>query len=132
MEKLTYQCYVTTADPNLWAEWYAGQSKEVQAKHDTAFEFLEAWAEWTDKHYKRLKGKHKGIGEVIIKGSVQWRIFGFTKAAHSKREFIVTHIGSHKGRVYDPKNVMDTSHKRMVEIENDISKAKSCSRPTEA
>ena len=132
MENLTCRCYVTSDKPNLWAVWYAGASQEVQAKHDTAFEYLEAWPIWTEKHYKNLKGKHKGLGEVIIKGSVQWRIFGFQQSGVGKREFTVTHVGSHKDKVYSPANVMDSAHKRMVGIKNDASKAAKCPRPKEA
>ena len=129
---LTYRCYITNDEPNLWGKWYRGATEEVQAKHDSVFEFLEARTDWQEPHYKNLQGKQKGLGEVRVGGKVQWRIFGFRKAVDTSREFVVTHVGSHKGNVYSPRDVLKTSHSRMKAVHEDASLATPCRRPKEA
>jgi hypothetical protein len=132
MELWKYQCYKTSSNPNLWSEWYHEQSKAVQAKHDSAFEFLEARLEWTEPKFKHLKGKYAGLGEVRLQGDVQWRIFGFRRTHQNVREFVVTHTGSHKGNVYQPKDVLDTALKRVEEAKVDPGKTAPCARPVKA
>jgi len=123
-----YKGHVFREIPSLWAAWYVTQSDEVRAKHDTAFEFLEGRIYWSEPRYKKLVG-HDGLGEVILKGKVAWRIFGFRQGAHSDREFLVMRIGNHKGKIYSPRKVIEQALKRMEEIKRDPSKSKTCVRP---
>jgi len=123
-----YRCYVTSERPNLWAAWYAEQSDEVRAKHDSTFSFLEARVEWGKPHYHPLKGKIR-LGEVTLKGKVAWRIFGFRRTTDGVREFVVTDIGYHKDKVYSPHGLIARAQRRAEEIENDLSKSKPCERP---
>lgn len=104
------------------------QSDEVQAKHESAFEYLEARIDWSLPSYKQLVG-FDGLGEVRLQGKLAWRIFGFRRDFCGAREFVVTHIGNHKGNVYSPRKVLKQAAMRMKEIQNDPSKSKSCSRP---
>jgi hypothetical protein len=106
------------------------QSSEVQAKHDTVFEFLEVRLDWSGPHFKHLQGKYSGLGEVILKCRVEWRIFGHRRTSpQGVREFVVTHIGNHKGTVYTPKDVLKTALKRVKETEVDPRKSAPCDRP---
>lgn len=125
---LRYYCYVTRDEPNLWSKWYDAQDDAVQARHDTAFEFLEA-GNWKGPYYKRLK-EHGNIGEVRIRAKVQWRIFGFRRGSTAMPEFVAVHVGSHKGNVYSPKGVLGQAAKRMKEVQNDPNKADTCERPS--
>lgn len=124
---LKYFCYVTRDVPNLWSKWYEAQDDAVQAKHDTAFEFLEA-GNWEGPYYKRLKG-YDNIGEVRIRAKVQWRIFGFRRGRTEKPEFVTVHVGSHKGKVYTPKTVLAQAEKRMKVVKHDPNTADPCKRP---
>ncbi len=128
MSSLNYYCYVTSKKPNLWSNWYHDQDEAVQAKHDTAFEFLEAYDDWREPQYKRL-GSFGNVGEVRIRGKVQWRIFGFRRDSEGSKEFVVVHVGHHKQNVYKPKRVREQSEKRMKEIQDDPKKADRCDRP---
>lgn len=101
----------------------------MQAKHDTAFEFLEA-GNWQGPYYKRLKG-YGSVGEVRVRSKVQWRIFGFRRSDETVLEFVVVHIGSHKGKVYTPRDVLKQSEKRIKEVQNDPRTADSCKRPSQ-
>lgn len=126
---LRYFCYITRERPNLWSHWYDSQDEAVQAKHDTAFEFLEA-GNWQGPYYKRLKG-YGNVGEVRIRSKVQWRIFGFRRPGETTPEFVVVHVGSHKGKVYTPRDVLKQSGKRMKDVQNDPRKADQCKRPSQ-
>jgi hypothetical protein len=124
---LRYYCYITRDTPNLWSKWYDSQDEAVQARHDTAFEFLED-GNWEGPYYKRLK-EYGNIGEVRIRAKVQWRIFGFRKGSSAGPEFVTVHVGSHKGKVYSPKAVLTQAEKRMEEVKDDPNKADPCKRP---
>ncbi len=124
---LRYYCYVTRDEPNLWSKWYDAQDDAVRARHDTAFEFLEA-GNWQEPQYKRLNG-YGNIGEVRIRAKVQWRIFGFRRGGTGVQEFVTVHIGSKKGQVYKPKGVLTQAEKRMKEVKDDPNKADRCKRP---
>ena len=126
---LRYYCYITREQPNLWRHWYDSQDEAVQAKHDSVFEFLEA-GHWKGPYYKRLKG-YDSVGEVRIRSKVQWRIFGFRRQGETTPEFVVVHVGSHKGNVYVPKDVLKQSEKRVKEAQNDPRKTDQCKRPSQ-
>ncbi|WP_419906866.1 type II toxin-antitoxin system RelE/ParE family toxin [Hoeflea sp.] len=123
-----YRCYITNDEPNLWSAWYSDQSEAVRAKHDTAFEFLEARIEWDMPRYRKLQN-HRGLGEVRLHGNVQWRIFGFCHTEQNDRQFVVLAIGNHKQQRYSPQDVLKTAAKRMNEVRNDPEKAERCERP---
>ena len=123
----TYKCYVTNDSPNLWAKWYE-QNPSEQGRHDAVFEALEQIAPWREPYAKALKGSHlAGIIEVRLRGTRQWRIFGFY--GEQRQEFILVAIGYHKGSVYSPKDALETAKRRMEEIRRDGSNAKECNRP---
>ena len=129
----TYQCYVTSDVPNLWEAWYDAHPR-AQGRHDAAFDILDELDAWNEARgiVDKLEGKDKdGIIEVRFKvDNVQWRIFGFYGKA--RREFIVVHVGNHKGNTYTPKKVLDTAASRMKEVNADASRAKKCDRPGKA
>lgn len=100
----------------------------MRAKHDAAFQFLEANVEWSEPQYKRLRN-YDGLGEVRLQGKVAWRVFGFRRTEDNIREFIVLAVGNHKQQVYRPKNVLKTATRRMKEVQNDPKKAEYCERP---
>jgi len=87
---------------------------------------LEQMAHWQLPNFKPLRGRH-GLGEVRFKGdNKQWRIFGFFE---SQKIFVVTGIGHHKGKIYVPKNIIDKSEARVIEIRKTPTKAMTCERP---
>lgn len=79
-------------------------------------------------HY-RLLDDMGGLGEVRLQGNVAWRIFGFRRTFEDEREFVITNIGNHKGKIYKPKKVLEQAAKRMKEIQDDPSTSKRCVRP---
>lgn len=88
---------------------------------------LEQMDRWRLPNFKILKNAG-GMGEVLFSANnVQWRVFGFFGPA--EKEFIVLGCGSHKGRVYDPKSIINTCVARMREVTDDARNAKRCLRP---
>jgi hypothetical protein len=123
----TFRCYGSD-NPCDWEAWFFAQSVAVQAKHDQVFDLLEQRprTQWTPPYVKKLKGDKTAIWEVLVTKGVAWRIFGWFSG---ESEFTVTGIGNHKGRVYDPKDIIATSRRRRVNIESGKLEVKSCVRP---
>lgn len=126
MEDWTYRCYVDGNEPNLWHRWYK-DTPVAQGKHDAVFDILEQRtpAEWRRPLIGKIAGADK-ILEIVLKMNPQYRIFGYFSKQY---EFTVVHIGSHKGTVYTPKNVIESANKRRKNILSGIEESKPCVRP---
>ena len=127
MASWNFRCYGTKA-PNEWHKWFTVQSTAVRAKHDQVFDVLEQrpQGQWTPPYAKKLKGGGVPLWEVLITKGVAWRVFGWFSG---EWEFTVTGIGNHKGPVYDPKEIIETSRRRRTEIEAQNLEAFNCARP---
>lgn len=120
-----FRCYGESV-PNAWAQWFEQRNRRDQAKHDSVFDILEQQQVWRGPHYKILKGPPPAIAEIILRTDVAWRIFGYKS---DEFEFTVTGFGNHKDDIYKPKNVIELSRSRRVDIESDKLKVMSCVRP---
>lgn len=122
----TFRCYDDgEGPPNLWQRWYDAHP-EVQGKHDAILRIIEQQPTWTNEHYTdNMPGD---IVEIRIKGRVQWRIFGHY--GQQRQEFVVTAIGWHKGKQYNPKRVVAQAATLKLEIEAGRANAPPCQRPS--
>ena len=122
----TFRCYDDgQGPPNLWERWYNAHP-EIQGTHDAKLRILEQQPIWNDPHYTdNMPGD---VVEIRIKGRVQWRIFGHY--GQKRYEFVVTAIGWHKGRQYNPRGVVATAGLLKLKIESGKSNAPICKRPS--
>ena len=121
----TFRCYDDGGVPNLWQRWYTAEP-DYNGTHDSVFRILETQLQWTNTIYTVvLPG---GILEVRLSGARQWRVLGYYGSA--RREFVVTAIGYHKGKVYTPKDLLKQAVSRRVELENGTRNAPICERPS--
>lgn len=107
-------CYPTGDEADLWACWFAQQSKRAQAKHATVMRFLSA-GHWKAPHYRDLVGEHQGLGEIKISAEVEWRLIG--RRDQQEDSFTLLIICHHKGKVYTPTNALDTALARWRKVE---------------
>lgn len=128
MGNWTYRCYDDGGAPNLWRRWYDA-NPDFHASHDSTFDILEQRENWGEPHCKYIN-KNERILEVRLTGKIKYRIFGiYDPLSSARRQFIVLAIGSHKGSVYSPRNVLKTIVSRKVEVLNGSVAAPSCARP---
>jgi hypothetical protein len=111
-------CYPNGDEPDMWTAWHRLQDGAVRAKHATAMRFLTAGI-WKMPHYRPLTGKHvKGLGEIRVRGDVQWRLIGFRDTG--KDTFTIVMICNHKGGVYKPVDAFEISADRRKEMLNGL------------
>lgn len=91
------------------------------------FTFLEQRAVWSSPYYTQLTNGG-GIGEVRINTEIPHRIFGYQNGT----TFNVMIIGSHKERVYSPRDVIKTAKRRMREVQKGVARLVKCNRPSVA
>jgi hypothetical protein len=122
----TYFCYDDGGPGDLWSRWFRQQSRQTQARQAVVFKFLEAGI-WSEPGAKKLDGG-SGLWEVRINSSIEYRLFGFH--GPDRRSFSIMIVGSHKERVYTPRNVIKTGIARMAEVERSRKGLIVCVRPT--
>ena len=77
-----------------------------------------------------LRGGHlKGLGEIIIKTDVQWRLIG--RYERSNETFTLTMICYHKERVYIPHDALEIAMERWKEMKNGLKGIMLNAHPTE-
>lgn len=121
-----FYCYDDGKTPNLWKRWYDDQSDRVQARHDAVIRILKTLNPWRNPYFHPLG--NKGIGQIILKTDVQWRVLGFHSA--DRTEFTVVYTCYHKGDVYTPRDAQMTAETRMNEILGDLTRRKPCVPPS--
>lgn len=123
----SYRCYDDGQATTLWQRWYDA-TPAAQGSHTSVFDILEQQVQWRPP-WTKLVGKKKAIVEVRLSGAdrIEWRVLGFYGS--QRQEFVIVAICNHKGRVYDPPDILDTAIKRRNEILKDPTKAISCVRP---
>lgn len=123
MANWTFKCYDDGRSPNLWQRWYDDNAR-ARGAHDAILDIIEQLERWREPYTKAFDD----VVEIRFTAQkVERRIFGFYGG--TKQQFVVTATGSHKGKVYTPKEILKTHSKRRKEIEGDPTKAKDCSRP---
>lgn len=110
--RLPIRCYVSPAENNQIAVWYAGLSKQEQSDADEFIKTLRKMRRWRGPDYRRLDD---GIGELRWKSeNKQQRLLGFFQDG-----VWYALIGcKHKQQIYTPQNCLDTAKKRKRQIQN--------------
>ncbi|HET9803891.1 MAG TPA: type II toxin-antitoxin system RelE/ParE family toxin, partial [Candidatus Acidoferrum sp.] len=108
--------YVSPVGKDMIADWYGRQRDEVQGALDVALEYLNQRTrnEWRRPEFDLLSGKMKGIGEIRFKVDKQYRILGFFGPSTS--DFTLLIGASKKGKIYDPRNALDTALERRAHV----------------
>lgn len=119
----SYWWYGDPNGPDLWQIWYDGLDAQTQGRHDVVFGFLHARKTWIEPYAKALDD---GLIEIILKGKVQHRLFGYYEPSY---QFTVVLPCIHKGTVYTPADAFKTAHKRMKILQTGSSWKRSCVKP---
>jgi len=69
----------------------------------------------------------KDLIEVRLSGRVMWRILGFYGS--ERRQFVVVGACNHKGKVYEPKEALNTARRMIKEIKAGKKVTVPCERP---
>ncbi len=113
-----------TEDP--WRTWYVAQSGAVQGRHDFVIKALASNQQWREPLAKKMKG-YDDLIEIILDGKVQHRFFGFYGIGLNYFTIVLPCI--HKGKVYTPKNAIDTAVKRIIEVKTGRKRVIRCDIP---
>lgn len=123
-----FYCYHDGKNPNLWARWYSGDADERdRGAHDQTFDVLEKSVIWKDPPIKNLR---KGLLEIKIRGSKQWRLLGFYYPKGVRGSFTILLTCYHKGKRYYPnQDAIKMARQRMKEIESGNAEVRKSARP---
>lgn len=113
--KTPIRCYVSPAQNNKIADWYADLTIREKADSDEFLKSMRKTSDWKMPNYRpNLKGL-KGIGELRWQsGKKQHRLLGFFEAG----TWIALVGCTHKQKVYNPANALETAKKYMNEIKS--------------
>lgn len=124
----TFRCYVAPSGRDMIDKWYRAQSLEAQAAFDAVREYLAQRTrdEWRRPEFDLLSGaKFRVLGELRFEvANVQYRPLGFFGPARA--EFTLLVGATKKGKVYDPRNAMDTALRRRTEVLKNPSRSRIC------
>ena len=106
------RCYVSPAENNKIADWYAGLTTQEKAAADEFLKDMRKTSDWKMPNYRpNLKGL-KGIGELRWQvGKRQHRLLGFFESG----AWIALIGCTHKQRVYTSANALETAKRCMSE-----------------
>lgn len=123
-----FYCYDDGRNPDLWASWYAGDADERdRAQHDQVFDVLVGTERWIDPPVKSLGG---GLLEIKIRGTLQWRIFGFYYPSQQRKVFTLLLFCYHKqNRYYPRQNCIAIARQRLKAIKKGFIGVKNSVRP---
>jgi len=107
-------CYVSPAGNNKIVSWYEGLSVQEQADADEFIKSMRKTKLWVLPSYRPKLAGHKGLGELRwVSERKQQRLIGYLKS-----DTFFALVGcTHKQRVYDPTDALDTADRRRAEIE---------------
>ncbi len=109
------RCYESRAGNNKIADWYEGLSIEERADADEFIKDMRKTADWKMPSYRPKLTGHKGIGELRwTSEKKEHRLVGFLKGG----SFYALIGCTHKGKVYDPPDALDTADKRKKDIDD--------------
>ena len=126
----SFKSYETGSGRNVIEHWCSdcerfvpGNDDSFQGILDAVLEILQQRPqhEWGRPEFAPLGGKQKGLSEIrFAVGKVECRVVGFFGPGSGTYTML---IGStKKGRIYDPKEALETAVKRKKEIEKDGSR----------
>jgi hypothetical protein len=121
-----YWWYANPSGPDPWRAWYDAQDGQVRGRHDSVFKFLELRPNWKEPHAKKFDN---GVVEIILKTRVQHRLLGFYWPQPQRLSFTILLPCTHKGKIYDPKNALETARVRMEELRGGRMWIRCCVRP---
>ncbi len=104
----TFMDYVSPAGNNQITSW-SEDTLSIQGQSDLneLLRVLSKTEVWVYPDFKSLSGNLKGFGEIRWKeGGKQMRLIG---VAGVTKQYILLIGCSHKGRVYDPPDALDTA-----------------------
>lgn len=114
----TFRDYISPTGVNDVRPWCDELSVKAQARLDAILEHMGAMKSWGGKEFKRLSGDaYQGLGEIRFNdGGVPHRLIGTNGPGKGEYTFL---IGcTHKDKVYDPPNAMDTAAQRRKQLES--------------
>lgn len=116
----TYFDYVSPAGNNLIVKWLDDLTIQERSDLDAMLEIMSKQMHWQKPDFKWLSGKkYQGLGEVTFKSEqgTPLRLIG-TKG-DTPNSFIFLIGCSHRERIYDPPDAIDTAVKRKKKLAQD-------------
>jgi hypothetical protein len=120
--RIPIYCYVSPAQNNKIADWYAGLSIQGKADADEFLKNMRRTGDWKMPHYRpKLRGirgvkdkETKGLGELRwTSEKVEQRLVGFFRDS-----VWYALVGcTHKNQVYNPHNALANAVTRKAQIE---------------
>jgi hypothetical protein len=109
------RCYVSPASGrNKIADWYHSLSSEERADADEFVKNMRKTKDWSMPNYRQRLRTYK-FGELRwTSRKRQHRLLGYLKA----EEYFALVGCTHKQRIYDPANALETADTRKKEIES--------------
>lgn len=123
----TFRSYVSPGGRDQIAKWYFGQSAAAQAAFDTVKEYLEQRERdhWLRPEFDKLSGRYKDLGELRFEvANVQYRPLGCFGPARA--EFTILVGATKKGRIYSPRDALETALKRRKEVLQNPARSRIC------
>jgi hypothetical protein len=106
-------CYVSPAGNNKIADWYEDLSVQERADADEFIKNMRKTKIWKMPDYKAKLTGHEGIGELRWSSEKkQHRLLGYLKDG----AYFALIGCTHKQRVYDPADALDTADRRKRDI----------------
>jgi len=105
--------YVSPAGINQIKKW-SKKSLTVQSRSDfeTMLAILAKQKQWGNPDFKILSGKNSGMGEIRFKSAQGTPIRVVGMKGETGGQYILLIGCSHKGKVYDPPDALDTAIQR--------------------
>jgi hypothetical protein len=122
MDVWQFMDYISPQGRNMIADWYAGLLTQEQSDFDALIQVLAKMRQWQEPAFKRLKGRaYRGLGEIRFTSErKQHRVIRFFGPNPQQSTLL---IGcSHKQRIYNPPEALDTAARRKHDIESGIAR----------
>lgn len=123
----TFRSYVSPAGRDQIEKWYAAQSDAAQAAFDAVLDYLgqREREKWRRPEFDQLGGRYRDLGELRFDvGNVEYRPLGFFGPVRAAFTILVG--ATKKGKIYDPRDALETALKRRKEALRDPTRSKIC------
>ena len=120
MANWVFRDYVSSAGTNQIAKWARKVlSVQEQVELETLLDLLSKQKQWSERDFKTLSGKHlSGISEIRFKSAQGTPIRVLGMKGPGANEYILLVGCTHKGKVYDPAEALDTAVVRKNSLTN--------------